>query len=80
MTLKTYLSLIRPKKVSFGIHDALGLRYLFQLRMGLNSLRYHKKRHNFIDTPSDECLCKHGIEDTNHFLFLCPILLLEGQP
>ena len=21
----------------------------------------------------DECLCNHGIEDTNHFLFLCPL-------
>ena len=28
--------------------------------------------HNLIDTPSDKCLCNHGIEDTNHFLFSCP--------
>ena len=72
--LKTHIiSLIRPKKKSFfGIHDPLGLRYIFQLRVGLSSLRYHKKRHNFIDTPSDNCLCNHGIEDTHHFLFLCP--------
>ena len=34
-----------------GIHDPSGLRYLFQLRVGLSPLRYHKKRHNFIDTP-----------------------------
>ena len=40
--------------------------------MGLSLLRHHKKRHNFIDTPSDKCLCNHGIEDTNHFLFSCP--------
>ena len=67
------LSLLRPKKkYIFGIHDPLGLRYLFQLRVGLSSLRYHKKRHNFIDTPSYKCLCNQGIEDTNHFLFLCP--------
>ena len=67
------LSLIRPeKKKIFGIHDPLGLRYLFQLRVGLSPLRSHKKRHNFIDTPSDKCICNHGIEDTNHFLFLCP--------
>ena len=67
------LSLIRPKKKNiFGIHDPLGLRYLLQLRVGLSFLRYHKKCHNFIDTPSDICLCNHGIEDTNHFLFLCP--------
>ena len=71
--LKNHIfSLIRPKgKNIFGIHDPLGLRYLLQLRVGLSLLRYHKKCHNFIDTPSDECLCNHGIEDTNHFLFLC---------
>ena len=67
------LSLIRPKKKNiFGIHDPLGLRYLLQLRVGLSSLRYHKKYHNFIDTPSDKCLCNNDIEDTNHFLFSCP--------
>ena len=68
------LSLTRPeKKRIFGIYDPLGLRYLFQLRVGLSSLRYHKKRHNFLDTPSDECPCNHGIEDSKHFLFSCPL-------
>ena len=67
------LSLIRPKKkMHFGIHDPLGLRYIFQLRVGLSSLRCHANRYNFIDTPSDRCLCNQDIEDTNHFLFLCP--------
>ena len=37
------LSLICPKKKCiFGIHDLLGLRYLFQLRVGLSSIKYHK--------------------------------------
>ena len=72
------LSLIRPKKKNiFGIHDPLGLRYLLQLRAGLSFLRYHKKCHNFIDTPSDICLCNHGIEDTNHFLLLCHFFALQ---
>ena len=63
-------SLIRPKKKNiFGIHDPLGLRYLLQLRTGLSFLRYHKKCHNFIDTPCDKCLCNNDIEDTNHVLF-----------
>ena len=53
---KHILSLIRPEKKSiFGIHDPSGLRNLFQLRVGLSPLRYHKKCHNFIDTPSDKC-------------------------
>ena len=42
------LTLTRPEKKSiFGIHDPSGPRNLFQLRVGLSSLRYDKKRHNF---------------------------------
>ena len=40
--------------------------------MSLSPLRSHKSRHNFIDTPSDICHCNQGVEDTSHFLFLCP--------
>ena len=77
--LKNHIfSLIRPKgKNIFGLHDPLGLRYPLQLRVGLSLLRYHKKCHNFIDTPSDECLYNDGIEDTNHFLFLCPFFATQ---
>ena len=72
--LKTHLlALFRPKKKSiFNIHDPTGIRFLFQLRLGLSPLRSHKKRHNFIDTPSDICLCKIRAENTKHFLFKCP--------
>ena len=67
------LSFFRPVcKSIFGLHDSDGLRYLFQLRVGLSPLRSHKNRHNFIDTPSDICTCNQGVEDTHHFLFLCP--------
>ena len=51
----------------FGIHDPIGLRYLFQLRVSSSPLRSHKLRHNFDDTPNI-CSCNQGIEDTNHFL------------
>ena len=64
---------IRPKiKNTFGVHDPLGLRYLFQLRVKLSPLRNHKKHHNFSYTPSEICECNQGIEDTCHFLFECP--------
>ena len=70
---KHLLSLFRPKPRSlFGIHDPLGIHYLFQLRVGLSLLRSHKKRHNFADTPCDTCHCTQGIENTSHFLFQCP--------
>ena len=70
---KHITSLIRPTaKNIFDIFNPTHLRYLFQLRLGLSRLRHHKKRHNFLDTPSDLCLCKSGIEDTRHYLFTCP--------
>ena len=73
-SLKNYIScFFRPKPHSiFRIHDPLGIHYLFQLRVGLSPLRNHKKRHNFIDTPSDTCYCTQGVENTTHFLFECP--------
>ena len=67
-----YLLFVLSLKSFFKIHDTVGLRYLFQLRVGLSPFRGHKCRHNFIDTPSGICHCNQGIEDTNHFLFSCP--------
>ena len=74
LKLKSHLlSLFRPNfKSVFNVHNPPLLRYLFQLRVGLSKLRAHKKRHNFIDTPTDLCLCKNGVEDTHHFLLVCP--------
>ena len=70
----TILSRIRPiKKNIYNIHDPLGLRHLFQLRVGLSHLRYHKKRHNFSDTPSETCLCRTDVENIKHYLFYCPL-------
>ena len=82
ITFKNHLlSFYRPKpKRIFGIHDPTGVRYLFQLRLGLSPLRSHKKRHNFLDTPSDDCLCKTGKETTEHFLFTCPFYALKRIP
>mgnify|MGYP001355346680 CR=1 FL=1 len=68
------VSLFRPNgKSIFKIHDPLGLRCLFQLRLGLSQLKSHKNNHKFEDTPSSLCLCETGIEDTCHYLFRCPL-------
>ena len=70
--------MIRPKiKSTFGIHDALGLRCLFQLRVNLNPLISHKRRHNFSDTPFETCECNLGIEDNRHFLFERPFHAIQ---
>ena len=66
------LKAIRPQPKSvYGIHDPMGIHYLFQLRTGLSPLRSHKCRHNFRDTPNETCSCQRGIEDEKHFLFEC---------
>ena len=65
---------------SFDIHDPVGLRYLFQLRVSLSPLRSHKFRHNFADIPSEICRCNQGSEDTNHFLFHVLTMQLAEQP
>ena len=66
------LKLIRPlKKNVFNIHDPKGMNRLFQLRVGLSPLRNHKKRHKFVDTPTDICCCQMSSETTAHFLRYC---------
>ena len=65
---------MRPTPKSFyGLHDPSGLIFIFQLRVGLSALKFHKKRHNFADTPNDLCDCMSVKEDTYHFLFSCPL-------
>ena len=72
------LSFFRPKnKSNFGVHDPVGLRYLFQLIVSISPLRSHKGRHNFVDTPSDICHCDQGVENTYHFKFICPTYVTQ---
>ena len=67
------LSIIRPPAKSvFGIHDPIGLSYLSQTRVGLSKLNFHKFKHNFKDTINPMCPANDGIEETEHFLLLCP--------
>ena len=70
------LKTIQPTKNSiFNVHDPEGISFLFQLRVGLSPLKAHKKKHNFIDTPVDDCCCGTGTETTEHFLVF--VLTLE---
>ena len=59
-------------RTTFGVHDPLGVQYIFQFRMNLRPLRNRKKHHHFADTPSEICECNQGVEDTRNFLFECP--------
>ena len=70
------LSIIRPEcKSVFKIHSPDGLKYIFQLRVGLSALKAHKKAHNFRDTPFDICHCGTESETSEHFLLRCPFFL-----
>ena len=74
---KHLLSLIRPtKKTFFNILDPSGVRYLFLLRLGLSPLRKHMHNHEFKDIFPN-CLCNQGVEDSNHFLFSCPLFAVQ---
>ena len=77
---KKLLATIRPPpKPVFGIHDPIGLSYLTQLRVGLSKLNFHKFKHNFRDTINPMCPTSDGIEDTVHFLLLCPSFDVQRQ-
>ena len=39
----------------------------------MSPLRYHKNKHGFLDTPQANCVCNGENEDSNHFLFVCPL-------
>ena len=69
---RLFLKLYHPEKKSlYNIHDD-GIKWIFQLRVGLSPLKSHKKTHHFLDTPYDTCSCSRGAETTCHFLLLCP--------
>ena len=66
----TLLRTIPPKEKNiFNVrnHD---LRCLYQLRVGSGPLTTHKRRHNFLDTPNDPCMCESGAEKTAYFALL----------
>ena len=58
-----------------GIHDSLGIRRLFQLRVGLSPLLGHKSNHKFLDTPSDKCITCNRTENLEHFFLYCTRLV-----
>ena len=73
-------NLVRPPGNSiYGIHDNIGIKYIFQLRVGLSPLKSHKRKHDFLDTPSDRCDCNLAPEDTYHFILECPLYAAQRQ-
>ena len=77
--LKNHIfKLVRPSERSiYGIHDPKGVKYLFQLRVGLSPLKYHKWKHNFIDIFTEICTCNTDVENTKHYLLDCPLFAIQ---
>ena len=67
----TYFNLIRPpKKDIFHIHNPDDIKRIYQLRVGLSPLLFHKNKHNFKDTPSFSFSCANSNERITIFTFL----------
>ena len=49
------------------------MRFLTQLRVDLNPLRFYKFAYKFPDTSNELCLCGFGAEDIFHFLLHCHV-------
>ena len=56
---------------TFLLSDRQGLKWIFQLRVGLSHLKSHKFNHNFNDILSDACSCSSSSENTYHFFLVC---------
>ena len=72
---KRILNFIRalPNKV-LNSNNPQGIKLFTSLRLGLSNLRYHKFKHNFLDTINLLCSCGSDIETTLHF----PIYVLNS--
>lgn len=53
--------------------DPVGLRWLFQLGVGLSHLKALKFCHKFLDIVNDLCECTLDRETTKHLFFDCPM-------
>ena len=77
---KELISIIRPPATSvFEIHDAIGLSYLTQLRVGLSKLCFHKFKHNFRDSIIQCALQMMVLRARNTFSCYAPPLKLKVE-
>ena len=74
------LKLYRPvKKSLYNIHDPYGIKWIFQLRVGLSPLKSHKMNHNFKDTPIDTCDCTLDAETSHRYFLHCPAYINQRR-
>ena len=76
VTLKKFkaniLALVRPScKTIFEIHNKVGIKRIYQLRVGLSPLHDHKWKHNFKDISSNKCDICNLPETIEHYFLHC---------
>ena len=77
---KSYSRKSAPLQNPFLVFTTLSVYHiLLNFRVGLSKLNLHKFQHNFRDTLDPMCPLNDGIEDTEHFLLLCPSFDLQRQ-
>ena len=69
---RNILALVRPpSKKIFDIHNSLGLKRLYQLRVCLSPLYEHQWKHKFIEVTSNKCGTCNLSETNEHYLLYC---------
>ena len=77
---KSILQFIPPAPYrTFNCHKPIGIKLMTRLRLGLNHLRDHKFKHNFLDCLNPICCCGKDIETTVHYLLHFAIFSDEGS-
>ena len=62
-----------PSNYNLNCDNHKEVRFITQLRTGLNHCHEHKFKHNFHNYLNSTCSCSSDIESTLHFLLHCPI-------
>ena len=57
--------------------NALGIKLITRLRLGLSHLRDHKSKHCFQDSIIPLCSCNQEVETTTHYFLHCPLFTNE---
>ena len=55
----------------YNVHDPIGVKLLWRLRLQFTQLNKHKFRHSFHDTVNPMCPYGTDAETTEHFLLRC---------
>ena len=56
---------------AYNINDAIGVKLITRLRLGISHLRELIFKHNFQDKLNPLCSCSIKVESTSHYFLRC---------